>query len=162
MYVAVVFGAAELVGDVRRWRTAACAIGVLVAGGLMLTTRAQTRHWTETKALWVHALRVTDKNYVAHAYLGRLLMEAGDFRGAQADNVMAVSARPGIAEPHANLGVLFQRLENYEGARQSFERGPHDLEAGLGEEAFGSEVGVVVSGAPAVGARVGLDRRRSL
>jgi hypothetical protein len=51
---------------------AACSIATLT-----VTTSLQLRHWRDSESLFRHALRVTERNHVAHSYLGASLLEQG-------------------------------------------------------------------------------------
>lgn len=120
IYVALVFLVDELVGERRTLRLTASVLGLVVAVVLGAATRAQTKHWRDTEELWRHALRVTDNNYVAHANLGRLFMDRGDYAGARANYLEAIRAKPDISEPYANLGVLCEKQGQFDMARDAF------------------------------------------
>jgi len=132
VYAALAFATDELTERRVRVRAAAGVLGLVVVVVLGLLTRAQTQHWRGTDELWRHALRVTKNNYVAHANLGRLFMDRGDFVGARANYLAAIRAKPDISEPYANLGVLCERQGQFDMARDAFrqalEREPENVE----------------------------------
>lgn len=85
LFVALAFwlDAVAFEGRARPLRIAvasACAVCVAV---LALLAHAQTWVWRDSETLWRHALDVTEQNYVAHANLGRTLLEAGHTGEAQ-------------------------------------------------------------------------------
>jgi tetratricopeptide (TPR) repeat protein len=61
-------------------RAARIAVGGAAAAALVacaLATQAQVRVWRDSESLFVHALRVTEGNHVAHTNLGIVLFRAG-------------------------------------------------------------------------------------
>jgi Flp pilus assembly protein TadD len=92
--------------------TAAAALIVMCSA---VGARAQVNTWSDSVALWRHALAVTDRNYVAHEKLGDALRDSGDFEGARAEYEQAiVFAPPGSPVYEAvirnDLGLVAQHL----------------------------------------------------
>ena len=52
--------------------------GSIVIGALGFATSVQLRSWRDTESVMRHALRVTESNSIAHAYLGVALLARGD------------------------------------------------------------------------------------
>ena len=83
---------------------AALALLCLVACGAA-TTR-QLAHWRSSESLMRHTLGVTSDNYVAHAYLGRALLEQGDVAGAVSSWRASARIAPGAATVANNLAWI--------------------------------------------------------
>jgi tetratricopeptide (TPR) repeat protein len=104
----------------RRWPSARAlllGLSVVAVSAAAWRTRAQVRVWHDTRTLFEHALRVTDKNYVAHAALAAEALESGDPGRARAEAEAALALY--ALEPNA-LTTLAQ-LELEEGDAKSAE-----------------------------------------
>ena len=120
VFVATVWGAAELAGryELKRvWRTAA-TVGVV--GTLLLTTHTQLGHWQSTTALFDHALEVTDGNFTAHNALGVEWMEKGQLEKAIHHLSLALVFNPGYSGAHTNLGLALARQGKLDEAIQHY------------------------------------------
>jgi len=87
--IAVAWGVSGLVSlwlREGRARTALLATaGAIVIGALAFTTSVQLRYWRDTESVMRHALRVTESNAIAHAYLGVALLARGDAASAASE-----------------------------------------------------------------------------
>lgn len=105
IYLAVVWGLADLA---KAWRVPGwlpAGAGVVVLGLCVWLTRAQTAVWHDSATLWRHALAVTRDNYVAHNHLGLPQLDAMRLDEAEANFRAAVRLRPDYAEAHNNLAA---------------------------------------------------------
>jgi tetratricopeptide (TPR) repeat protein len=68
--LAVVWGIGDRVASHRAARRAAIGAALAAIAALAVATRAQLAVWQDSEALFLHALRVTEKNHVAHINLG--------------------------------------------------------------------------------------------
>jgi predicted Zn-dependent protease len=69
-----------------RARTAMLATaGAIAIGALGFATAVQLRSWRDTESVMRHALRVTESNAIAHAYLGVALLARGDAPSAASE-----------------------------------------------------------------------------
>ncbi len=120
LFVVVVWGAAEAAGiaglesrgavaeDPPRRRTARA---VLVAAGVATILAWMTVTWKQAKvfkdsiSLFEHALRVDDRNTVAHVNLGAAYMDSGRIDEALRHFEAAVRLDPGYADARNNLGA---------------------------------------------------------
>jgi tetratricopeptide (TPR) repeat protein len=130
------FGADELA------RRSAAARGVVVvaalAGVVVLAyaTRVQLGYWRDSEALYLRAIAVTERNYVAHFGLAGLRAEQGRFDDAQVELVAAVRANPSwalawdrLAEVELARGKPDAALDLY---RQLLEVRPDDVALQMG------------------------------
>src|SRR5206468_9052302 len=102
-------------------RTAAwCAVAtVLLALGA--STWKQTTYWKDSQSLFQHAVEATDRNYLAHTYLGAALAMREDFDGAERHLQAALMIAPGYNFAHDNLGSVLARQGRLEEAAAQFE-----------------------------------------
>ncbi len=120
--IAVAWGAFEFApGERARRALAALAIAVLAA--LSAATFQQVRIWRDTETLFAHALRVTERNAVAHVNLGLALTRAGrlDEGESHANEALAIAPRLAHAyalraELRAERGRFAAAVEDYETA----------------------------------------------
>jgi tetratricopeptide (TPR) repeat protein len=84
---------------------------VTVAFGMTLLTLTfqQLRYWKNTRALFEHAVAVTQKNYMAVTLLGSLLAKDGNLNEAIERYNTALSWKPDYPEAHFFLGNAFDR-----------------------------------------------------
>ncbi|MCX7722284.1 MAG: tetratricopeptide repeat protein [Verrucomicrobiae bacterium] len=89
-------------------RVPALAMRVACAALLVATataTRLQLRHWQNSRSLFEHALRVTDRNELAHNNLGAVLMAQGELDAARQHFEAALKVNPNHYWSWMNLGV---------------------------------------------------------
>ena len=104
--IMLAWGARELVA-----RRPALALGVRRAGILALAALAvvaslQVRTWRDSKSLFEHALRVTERNHVAHINLGLVLARAGRFEEAEEHLTTAIAIVPASAKARGIRGEV--------------------------------------------------------
>jgi len=117
----LVWGGSELT---RRWRRQTLALSV--AGGVVVSlclalTRQQLGYWTDSEALFRHALAVTVKNEAAHNALGVALDAKGHVDEAIRQLQEAIQLNPNHADVHYNLGVAFCQQGRAEEAIRQFQ-----------------------------------------
>lgn len=82
--IAVIWLLADLLPRRRAAQHAASALALAVLLALAVATRAQLAHWQDDESLFLHALRVTEDNQVAHINLGLAYWRAGRLDDASA------------------------------------------------------------------------------
>jgi len=125
LFIAVVWLAEPLLSAPRRatWPrgVAVAAVMACAAAGWM-----QTRHWTDSVALFQQALAATgDANFVAHYNLGNAWKDRGRPREAAGHYRKAAQLRPGDSRPHNNLGVVLERLGRPDAAIAAYRNAIH-------------------------------------
>ncbi|HEY7315369.1 MAG TPA: hypothetical protein VH643_38915 [Gemmataceae bacterium] len=83
LFLAVVWGLAELVERVRLPVLVPRLVGAVVLGWLTFLTHAQIASWRDSSALWEQALRVTQDNDFAHEHLAQYHHRRGQAAEAQ-------------------------------------------------------------------------------
>jgi tetratricopeptide (TPR) repeat protein len=98
--IAVAWGAWDL-APAPRARRALAAAALLALAALGAATLRQVAVWRDTETLFAHALRVTDRNAVAHVNLGLALVRAGRLDEGEEHALAALEIAPGMAHAHA-------------------------------------------------------------
>jgi len=93
--LAVAFTVASFTGSRRSARIAASAAGAAALAACAWLTQAQIRVWQSSETLFLHALRVTPDNHVAHINLGMVLFREGRLDEASAHLGAAMRIAPG-------------------------------------------------------------------
>lgn len=110
VFVAVVWGAAELAAPRRAPRLGAAVLGVAALVALSLATARQVATWRDSVTLHRHALAVTERNWNAWLGLGDALSETGRPAEALDAYAEALKVRPGLAQAWAGIGVAYGRM----------------------------------------------------
>jgi tetratricopeptide (TPR) repeat protein len=105
IFVAMSWGLGALAGRGRPARIAVAALSAVSLAGLVVVTRGQVRHWSDTRSLFEHALAVTSNNFVAHNNLGVDLARRGKPQEAIAEYEEALRIKADYAEAQNNLGT---------------------------------------------------------
>ncbi len=100
LFVAVVWFACETIKS----RAALQGASVIVAAGLIAATSLQLGYWLNTRTLFEHADKVTQRNYMAVTILGSLLAKEGKLDEAMEHYRTALSYQPAYPEAHFFLG----------------------------------------------------------
>jgi tetratricopeptide (TPR) repeat protein len=132
LYVALIWGAAQVVASwpYRRW--VGCVASALVLAVLMGCAWRQTCFWRDSETLWTHTLACTSRNNVAHCDLGSALLDLGRVEEALTQYRKALEIRPDDAMAHHNLGAALSRLGRFDEAtahyRKALEIQPDSVE----------------------------------
>ncbi len=110
VFVAVVWGVAELAAPRRAARLGAAGVGAAALLALSLATARQVATWRDSVTLHRHALSVTERNWNAWLGLGDALSEAGRPGEALGAYAEALRIRPTLAQAWAGLGVAHGRM----------------------------------------------------
>jgi tetratricopeptide (TPR) repeat protein len=86
----------------------------------IVLTRRQIAYWRDSEHLFRHAIKVTEKNYVAYSNLGTALDRQGRLDEAAREFREAILAKPGYAEAHKNLGLVLDEQRRFEEAISQF------------------------------------------
>jgi tetratricopeptide (TPR) repeat protein len=109
--------------------------GIAIAACLVWTymTWVQLSFWTDSPALYTHAIAVTEGNYLAHLNLGVDLAAKGDFQQAARELYTSIEENPD--QPHArnSLGAVLFNLGRRDDAIEQFSQAiklnPEEAEA---------------------------------
>ncbi len=120
LFMAIVWLVRAVTGRQWQLQMAAVIFGLGAGLALGLVTRAQTRVWRDTTALFTHALDVTTGNFVAHNSLGSQLLNAGKFEEAEQHLRAALEIQPSAYTAKGNLGLVLTQRGNYTEAIELF------------------------------------------
>jgi tetratricopeptide (TPR) repeat protein len=113
LFLAVVWEVADLTG---RRRVTKFAMGAVAAGllaVLALACRMQVDTWKNSKTLFLHAIVVTDRNYLAHLNYGVALAHEGNADAAMKEYYKALAIQPNMMEAQAALGNALHQQGRY-------------------------------------------------
>jgi Flp pilus assembly protein TadD len=106
---------------IHRGRVAAmAAVVALILTALAAVTFAQIQVWKSPAALFDHAVKVTEGNYMAHNLLAGALKQQGDLIGARDHIEKSLQIRPNYAGAHHDLGVMMVQQRDFANAQEQF------------------------------------------
>lgn len=120
LFVAVVWGSADLLERLPRFRSLLMPASVAVVVLLAVCTWLQESYWQSTLDLFTHALVIDPKNWVAHDFVGLVHTAGGDDAAAIDDFKRAVAANPEHPYPHENLADSLMHLGRYDEAVEQY------------------------------------------
>jgi tetratricopeptide (TPR) repeat protein len=104
--IMLAWGVRELVARRPVLALGARRAGVLALAALAVTAGLQVRTWRNSTSLFEHALRVTQRNHVAHINLGLVLGRAGRFEQAEEHLTKAIAIVPASAKARGIRGEV--------------------------------------------------------
>jgi tetratricopeptide (TPR) repeat protein len=109
--IMLAWGAADLAGRVPRAKPAVAALAGATCAACAALTWVQAGYWRDSRALFQHAVDVTEGNYLAHHNLGVALAETpGGLNQAIAHYQAALQIKPDYVRAHTDLGSALARL----------------------------------------------------
>jgi tetratricopeptide (TPR) repeat protein len=122
-FIAIIWGVAEFLKDRSRLLFPATAFGVAIGIVLFICTRVQIGYWQDTYHLFDHAVKVTEKNYIAHNQLGSVFMDRKDYTNAAIHFAAALEGDPMNFDAFANGGNAYFLSGRLTEAENFFQRG---------------------------------------
>jgi Tfp pilus assembly protein PilF len=123
LFVAVVWGVAEMARARRISAVWLAAPAVLILATLGVLSRRQLAYWHDSEALWRHTLNVTEGNYIAHGGLARALAGEGrteeaivEFNAAQSLHAYSFSDLIAVGVYELTYGHSREAVSQYERA----------------------------------------------
>ena len=123
--IGIVVAVGWLIHDVASKGAARIVCGCVTAGVVAcctILTRTQARHWSDSLALFQHALDVSSDNVMAHVMLANAAQEKGDSQEAILHYQEALKRSPQFPEVHYNLGNVYVQTGNLPEAILSYQR----------------------------------------
>jgi len=122
LFIIIAWQLPDLIGK-WRYKKAVLALAAAVAIlAMALGTRRQAAYWQNSYALFEHATKVTNNNYVAYHGLGTALYNQQDYEQAIANYKKTLSIRPNHANAPGNIGLALLKLEDYDQAANWFRK----------------------------------------
>ncbi len=132
VYVAVVWSVRAATARSRALSRAAALVGFVALALFARATILQARVWSDSTALFEHALAVTENNYVALNQLAHLDLERGDTDAAERRLLASIRMHPD-AKAFTNLARVYSARTDWVAAesalRRSLALGPRGPEA---------------------------------
>ena len=133
VFIAIVWGVAELAESRRVARPLVTAIAGVAILAASVASRAQISTWRDSESLWTQAMDATTGNFRAHAGLAEVAAGRGDRPQAIAHYKEALRLAPDAADWHVNLALLLGEQNQHADAAASFRRAlairPNDPES---------------------------------
>lgn len=101
----------------RGWVRWVWGLAFVLVAGLMVVARQQVGHWENTKALFEHALDVTQSNAIAHRHLGVAYWTEGNWGAGEEHLRAAVQIRPNWAESRVALADALNQSGRHQEAQ---------------------------------------------
>jgi protein O-mannosyl-transferase len=126
LFVILAWGAGDLAALGAGRKLVSIVISGFAIAGCFVVSRIQLNHWKDSEALFRHAIKVTDNNYVAYSNLGLALASQGKIQEA-IDNLLTamrilkgLGAKAETPERLNNLGSLYFKAGKTEEAMGCF------------------------------------------
>ncbi|HST30568.1 MAG TPA: tetratricopeptide repeat protein [Chthoniobacterales bacterium] len=138
LYVAVVWGIADLLQPFRYRRQLCAVFAPLIIAVLGWRAWVQTGYWRDTERLWNRALAVTGQNDFAHFGLGEFLLKIHRLDEAIAQFKIVLSTHPNEPDINFQMGYALMEKGDTDVAMVHFEQtlkarpGDPDAETNLG------------------------------
>ena len=116
IFIILVWGGADALGNWHFGKMVLAGLAVTILSALTVCTYFQLGYWKNRIALFSHALKVTDNNYVAHNNLGVAFFEKGKFDEAIFHYKEILKIIPDDAGAFYNLGNAMLSSENIDQA----------------------------------------------
>jgi len=109
LFLAVVWGLAELASRVRVPRPALAGAALVLVAALSVAAHAQAKTWKDSLTLFRHALAVTEGNYLAHLNVAVALSQKNQETEARHHFDEVLRLQPNLADAHAALATGLRR-----------------------------------------------------
>jgi tetratricopeptide (TPR) repeat protein len=136
LFVALVWGVAEMISRLRWPRWTGFAVGGVVLMMATIVSSHQLTYWRDTKSLFEHTVEVTSRNHVAYTVIASELVESNRLAEAIEDCRKALEYSPCYPEAHNTLGAIYVKQEKYDEAIASY-RKALECDPGYGDPCYG-------------------------
>jgi Tfp pilus assembly protein PilF len=106
VFIMVVWGTSDLLHGYRRRRAIWGFVSFTVAVILVVLTQIQVGYWKDTPTIFGHAIRSTERNFMAHQILADGMKKTGDLTGAEKHYREAIRIKSAFILAHNHLGHL--------------------------------------------------------
>jgi tetratricopeptide (TPR) repeat protein len=120
--IMVVWGAHEWLGPRPGGPAILGAAAALAIGACLILTPRQVNYWRNSESLFLHAVAVTDNNYLAYNNLGFDLSNRGETEQAMLYFRRSLEINSNYDEAHNNLGFALAALGRYKEATNEYIR----------------------------------------
>ena len=106
-----------------KWPYRKVTLGIaaaIVLAALGIGTYRQAGYWNNSIALFTHAIKVTQNNFIAYNNLGYAYANLSRWQEAIKACKQAIQIKPDYAEPHNNLGNAYTNLGRWQEAIEAY------------------------------------------
>ncbi len=122
VYIMVSWSVPELLDKWRFKKIALASSAGIILSVLMVFSWIQAGYWMNSITLFEHALKVTDKNDIAHLSLGVALMNMGDLDGSINHYADALRINPKYVDAYNDMGLALKKKGDMPSAVSCFSK----------------------------------------
>ncbi|MEA2013454.1 MAG: tetratricopeptide repeat protein [Verrucomicrobiota bacterium] len=122
IYLIISFSLVDLIDRTRYKKILFTSINILIVLYLLPKTCAQVSRWKNSKSLFIHTIKVTKHNSIAHNQLGITYLSENDFKNAQLQFKAALRIDPNYCQALFNMGNTMYRIGKHKEALEFFYR----------------------------------------
>jgi tetratricopeptide (TPR) repeat protein len=116
VFIMISWGANDLVRSLRMKKIVLSVSAGIILMFFMASTLFQIEYWHDDINLSAHAIKVTNRNYLAHNNLGLALEQEGRIIDAVGHYSRALEINPRYVDAHVNIGVALSALGRFDEA----------------------------------------------
>lgn len=116
LFIMVVWGAAEATSGWRHRQIIRSTGAAALILACLLSSWGQVGYWRNSETLFIHAININPKNYMAFNHLGMSFANEGKLEGAIVMFKKSIEVDPYYPYAYNNLGVVYGRLGRLEEA----------------------------------------------
>ena len=125
LFIMIAWGWADLCSCLGLSRTIRALVASAAIGLMTIATCIHLPNWKDSSRLFLHALAVTENNYVIHNNYGGFLYEQGRFEEAVLHVRQALQIRPSHVKAQENLGKIYWRQGKIRQATDAWQKALH-------------------------------------
>ena len=125
IFIMITWGISDWVSKKHYGKIGLFTVAAFILSILMTTSRLQVKYWSNSVALFDHAINVTGANCNAQLNLGEALAAQGKIEKAVEHYKTALKIKPDLAGAHLNMGVYFRREGKLDDAINHFSKVLH-------------------------------------
>ena len=149
--IMLAFGAADFLAQRISLQPALAAAGAALCVVWGLITWNDLEYWRESRALYQHALEVTQDNYIAENGLGEVLLRQGQPADAVPHLLRVIDREPWFSGARINLGAAYSKMGRPHDAEEQYRQAIRlDPESAEGRCGLGVALGELGRGGEAI------------
>ena len=122
VFIMVVWGFKDLLDGSRGRKAILGFVSAAMVVILIFLTQTQVSYWKDTRTLFGRALRITERNFMAHQMLADDMVKAGDLTSAESHYREAIRIKPAFKQAYNRLGHLLMIQGKQEEAGRLLEK----------------------------------------
>ncbi len=122
LFIIAAWGVPELLKKLSCRKLVLGIMAFVILAGLAIRSYIELGYWSDSVTLCNRAIKVTERNYLAHCLLAVALNKEGKWQEAMSHNKESLRIRPGYTFAHSNLGGLLARQGRFKEAVEHFKK----------------------------------------